>query len=165
MIKSHLPALGVLLPLLGGCASQVSVPVNGMLANGSVMNGQATAKMTGEGTFWVTTVEGFKCQGSYDAFDRSPTLIVPIVCSNGKKGQLVITRKTQLSGTAVGKAGDIEGRFTYGDLNYSQVFGTWPEKPSGSQRVIIIPVPQSGPDDQGAGKKRSPRSPDSGLDI
>lgn len=116
--------------VLGGCVASrprelFSIPVTGQLANGVAASGQATAYSDGRGTFWVQFPGGPRCGGDYSVGDRNPTLVVPVACSDGKKGEAVITRQAGLmSGSAIVQLQDrTRGQFVFGDLTYSQTFG------------------------------------------
>lgn len=101
-----------------------SLPVTGQF--GSVpAAGQATAYSDGVGRFWVQTPGGARCSGEYQVRDPSPTLVVPGKCTNGKSGQIVITRTANLmSGSAIVRLSDgTRGQFVFGDLTYGQTFG------------------------------------------
>lgn len=127
--------LGVLalVSLVAGCASEFSVPVTGQIGK-QPAQGSATARTDGNGTFWIATLSGLRCEGSYNAFDRSPTIQVPAKCSDGRTGNLLITRAVDgISGTVIGRLSDgTEGRFVFGNLAFDQAFGG-----SGSRTVPI----------------------------
>lgn len=109
---------------LAGCASEFSVPVTGVLGNQSAQ-GAATARMSGDGTFFVSTASGLRCEGTYDSLSRAPTIEAPVTCSDGRSGRLVITRTMNMvSGTVIGQLNDgTPGRFVFGDLTFDQAFG------------------------------------------
>lgn len=110
--------------LISGCATEFSVPVIGTLGS-QPAQGQATARTSGDGTFWVATTSGLRCQGTYDSLDRSPTIAAPVSCSDGRTGTLLITRTLDaLSGTVIGQLNDgTQGRFVFGNLTFDQAFG------------------------------------------
>ncbi|NNM71414.1 hypothetical protein [Enterovirga aerilata] len=118
---------------LAGCATQISVPVSGQFGNGVPAAGQATARTSGEGDFWVQAPGGKRCSGTYNSLDTNPTIVVPVTCSNGARGEIVVTRQLNgLSGTAIGKLSDgTTGQFVFGDLKFEQAFGAGGKAKSG----------------------------------
>jgi hypothetical protein len=80
----------IALSLIGFSACTVTAPVAVISADGQVMRGTATANLQG-GSFRVDG-GGRTCAGSYNGMDSSPTLSVPVHCSDGKKGIAIITR-------------------------------------------------------------------------
>lgn len=113
----------LLLFALGACG-EIAVPVTGEIG-GNLAQGQATARLSGEGTFDVATLDGLTCTGVYDALDTSPTITAPTTCSDGRTGKLIITRSMNgLSGTVIGRLSDgTEARFVFGDVAFSQQTG------------------------------------------
>jgi hypothetical protein len=118
--------------LVAGCASTsseprdlFSIPVTGQFSDGRPAAGQATARSDGMGVFWVQVPGGPKCSGTYAVRDPSPTLVVPGICSDGRKAQVVITRQADLmSGSAIVQLdGGLRGQFVFGNLTYGQTFG------------------------------------------
>ncbi len=109
----------------GGARELFSIPVTGQLNDGRAASGQATAFSDGRGTFWVKFPGGPRCGGDYNVRDTNPTLVVPVSCSNGKRGEAVITRQRDLmSGTAIVQLNDrSRGQFVFGDLTFEQAFG------------------------------------------
>ncbi len=69
------------------------------------MRGSGRVDLSG-GTFSVSS-GALSCAGSYDGFDTSPTISVPILCNDGRKGIVTATRKSSGSGGG--------GRFTLTD--------------------------------------------------
>lgn len=110
---------------LGDCATSISVPVTGQIGHGIAAAGEATANLNGKGDFWIQVPGGIRCSGAYDALDTSPTIVTPVGCSDGRTGQLVITRQLNLrSGTAIATLTDgTTGQFVFGDLKFEQAFG------------------------------------------
>lgn len=102
-----------------------SIPVTGQLSNGVAAGGQATAFSTGFGEFWVKIPGGARCSGTYNVRDPSPTLVVPVACTDGHTGEAVITRTPDLmSGSAlVSLSGGLTGQFVFGNITFSQTFG------------------------------------------
>ncbi|BCM17518.1 hypothetical protein MJ8_12840 [Mesorhizobium sp. J8] len=79
------------LSVLSACGS-VTLPAAVRLSDGTSMVGTTTAAVSG-GTFKVASADGsLKCSGTYNALDTTPTISVPVTCSNGKFGRAVVTR-------------------------------------------------------------------------
>lgn len=77
---------------LASCA--MTVPVAVISGKGDVMRGTSTAAMSG-GSFQVSGKLKGKmatCAGTYDAFDTSVTISMPVHCSDGRKGFVMATR-------------------------------------------------------------------------
>jgi hypothetical protein len=125
-------ALALISPVVAGCVSSqgprdlFSIPVTGQLSNGLAASGQATARSDGRGTFWVQFPAGPRCSGDYNVRDPNPTIVVPVSCTDGRRGETVITRQAGLmSGTAIVALNDrTRGQFVFGDLTFSQAFGS-----------------------------------------
>lgn len=114
------PALAGL-SILSACATGYTVPVTGMIG-ADAAQGEAVARTDGNGTFWVETIDGLRCDGTYDSRITAPTIRVPVKCSDGRTGSLLATRQG-MSGTVIGKLNDgTEGRFVFGNLSFSQAF-------------------------------------------
>ncbi len=113
---------GSMFVVLTGCS--MSVPVTGVIGD-ETAQGQATASSDGSGTFSVATIEGLSCNGTYDSLDRAPTISAPVVCNDGRTGNLLVTRTLDgVSGTVVGKLSDgTRGQFVFGNLTFEQAFG------------------------------------------
>ena len=109
--------------LLSGCATSFSVPVTGVLGQ-QAAQGQATARLSGEGDFWVLTTRGLRCEGTYDSLSSEPTITAGLNCNDGRTGNAIITRALDgLSGTVIGRLNDgTEGRFVFGNLRFDQAF-------------------------------------------
>lgn len=78
---------------LASCA--MTVPVAVISGKGDVMRGTSTASMAG-GSFQVSgKLKGKKtdCSGTYDAFDTSVTISMPVRCSDGRRGFVIATRQ------------------------------------------------------------------------
>ena len=114
----------VMIPLLtlGLAACSFSVPVTGRIGQ-DLAQGQATASMNG-GTFSATTIKGLTCTGTYDATSTAPTITAPATCSDGRAGNLIITRTLDgISGTVIGRLNDgTEAQFVFGNLTFDQAF-------------------------------------------
>lgn len=117
--------VAILLPaLLVGCMT-IQVPVTGQLADGTPMAGEAIGAWNGNGTFFVETTRGLRCSGTYNSLSQSPTLIIPVTCSDGRTGRLLSTRQMDmLSGSAIAELSDgTKGQFVFGNLKFDQAFG------------------------------------------
>lgn len=78
--------------LLSGCGS-VTVPAAVQTSDGTAMVGTTTAAVSG-GKFSVKTPDGnLSCGGTYNALDPSPTLSVPVTCSDGRHGNIAVVRE------------------------------------------------------------------------
>lgn len=91
----------MLLALVGlaGCGS-ITLPTAARFEDGTALTGTATAAVSG-GTFQLSQPGGtLSCNGTYDALDTSPTITIPVTCSDGRYGSAVITRaRDGMSGT------------------------------------------------------------------
>ncbi len=91
----------MLLALVGlaGCGS-ITLPTAARFEDGTALTGTATAAVSG-GTFQLSQPGGtLSCNGTYDALDTSPTINIPVTCSDGRYGTAVITRaRDGMSGT------------------------------------------------------------------
>ncbi len=110
--------------MLAGCAGEITAPVTGRLLDGTPIVGSATGKVTGEGTFSVQIPGGITCGGTYNAFDMSQRLILPVVCTDGRSGTAVVDRtRDGLSGSAVVTLTDgTVGRVVFGRVTFEQAF-------------------------------------------
>lgn len=111
--------------LLAGCAAvKISVPVTGQL-NGVAAAGQAVGRGDGVGTFWAQIPGGLRCEGKYDSLDHNPSFVVPVTCSNGTTGEMVVTRALdRVSGSGIVALSDgSKGQFVFGNLKFDQAFG------------------------------------------
>ena len=72
---------------------------------GGIMRGTTTAALSG-GSFNVSNGK-LSCGGTYNALDYSPTISIPVLCSDGRKGIIIATRDN--SGMSGG------GHFTLND--------------------------------------------------
>ncbi|AHD12160.1 hypothetical protein [Phaeobacter gallaeciensis] len=106
--------------LLSACS--YSVPVNGQF-DGAPAQGTATASLAG-GSFKVLNTSGLSCTGTYDANSTAITIQAPVSCTDGRVGNAIITRKTNLiSGTAIVRLNDgTTGEFVFGDLQFGEEF-------------------------------------------
>lgn len=110
--------------LLSGCATEVSAPVSGEIGRERAQ-GQYTARLSGEGSYFVLTSRGLRCDGTYDSLTTQPTITSQTACNDGRTGTLILTRSPRGgSGTAIGRLNDgTEARFVFGDLTFNQAFG------------------------------------------
>lgn len=80
--------------VLEGCGS-ITVPVAVISSNGDVMRGSATAALNG-GSFQVAGKANGKqisCAGTYDSWNTSLTISMPVQCSDGRRGFVIATRE------------------------------------------------------------------------
>lgn len=75
---------------LGGCAITEPVAVVSKGIPGGIMRGTTTAAVSG-GSFSVSN-RSLTCGGDYNALDTSPTISIPVLCSDGRKGIIIATR-------------------------------------------------------------------------
>jgi len=80
--------------VLAGCS--ITEPVVVIGKNGEILQGTATAALDG-GSFNVSNGK-VSCGGSYNSLDTSPTISMPVLCSDGRRGIVIATRDT--SGTS-----------------------------------------------------------------
>ena len=90
---------------LAGCAVTEPVAVVSKGIPGGIMRGTTTASLSG-GSFSVSN-GSLTCGGDYNALDTSPTISIPVLCSDGRKGIVIATRDN--SGMSGG------GHFTLND--------------------------------------------------
>ena len=119
----HLIYLTGISLLIAGCG-EVQVPVVGVVGNERAQ-GQATARMDGEGTFFIATPRGLECKGTYDALDMNPTIKTPVSCNDGRTGTCIITRNLARStGSAIcSDTRGVLGRFVFGDVSFNEALG------------------------------------------
>jgi hypothetical protein len=97
---------------LAGCS--ITEPVVVIGKNGEVPRGTATAALDG-GSFNVSNGK-VSCGGSYNSLDTSPTISMPVLCSDGRRGIVITTRDasgTSGAGTVRMTDGE-EGTFMFG---------------------------------------------------
>jgi hypothetical protein len=71
-------------------ACSVTEPVVVIGQNGQILRGTTTAALMG-GSF--TASDGkLTCSGTYDSWDLSATISMPVTCSDGRKGIVIATR-------------------------------------------------------------------------
>jgi hypothetical protein len=105
--------------VLAGCAVTDPVAVVSKGIPGGIMRGTTTASLSG-GSFSLS-IGSLTCGGDYNALDTSPTISIPVLCSDGRKGIITATRDN--SGTSGG------GHFTVNDGTTGDfMFGTAAEK-------------------------------------
>jgi hypothetical protein len=109
---------------LTACASEFHSPIVGVIGNERAQ-GQATARMDGNGTFQVMTARGLECTGRYDSRDMNPTIRATATCNDGRTGTCIITRNIQrMTGTAICSDSRREfARFVFGDVSFAEAFG------------------------------------------
>jgi hypothetical protein len=98
-------ATATLSTCLVGCSLTEPVAVVSKDIPGGIMRGTTTASLSG-GSFSVSNGE-LTCGGDYNSLDQSPTISIPILCSDGRKG--IVTATRDYSGTSGG------GHFTLND--------------------------------------------------
>jgi hypothetical protein len=89
---THLQGLSLFVSALAlaGCAITEPVAVVSEGIPGGVMRGTTTAALSG-GSFSV--INGtLSCGGDYNALDQSPTISIPVLCNDGRKGIVTATR-------------------------------------------------------------------------
>jgi hypothetical protein len=98
--------------LAGGCT--VTEPVVVIDREGRILRGTTTVALSG-GSFNVTDGK-LNCGGNYDALDTSPTISMPVLCSDGRRGIIIATRdKSGLSGSGTARMTDgSEATFMFG---------------------------------------------------
>lgn len=131
-MKLHLVSTAVLGSVLGACVAaqpgepvaMFRLPVTGQFGS-TPAAGQITAFSDGVGKFWIQVPGGARCSGEYQVRDPNPALVLAGKCSNGKQGQIVVTRAPDLmSGSAIVKLTDgTRGQLVFGNLTYGQAFG------------------------------------------
>jgi hypothetical protein len=107
------PWFGVLMALIAaGCS--VTLPVVVIGKDGKILRGTTTASLSG-GSFNVTD-GSLSCGGDYDALDTSPTISIPVLCSDGRRGIVIATRDNNgLSGAGTVRLTDgSEATFMFG---------------------------------------------------
>lgn len=110
-----------MLVFVGACGpSQIGLPVVGKLSNGQTAQGNVVIDLvTMEGAFDITTLSGFRCDGTYDADLRLNTISIPITCNNGQKGTVIATRDASgMAGTASAQLQNgMSGKFLFGNVS------------------------------------------------
>lgn len=90
MVEARIAFCLLALLALAGCGSYTtSAAVR--LTDGQTLVGSTTAAATG-GVFSATGSLGLACRGTYDPFDRSPTITAPVTCNDGRVGIIRVTR-------------------------------------------------------------------------
>jgi hypothetical protein len=86
---------------LSACAAEIRVPVTGRVGS-DLAYGYAISRLQGESIFTVDTTKGLRCSGTYNAFDRAPTINAHFTCNDSRAGTIQISRDPGLlTGTAV----------------------------------------------------------------
>lgn len=79
-----------------GGQGEIVLPVSAKMDSGETFKGHTIAKR-GEGHFSVkSSRHSVKCSGDYDLRDRRPTVNLPVKCSDGRTGQIEVTRAPDL---------------------------------------------------------------------
>jgi hypothetical protein len=78
----------VLAVSLVGCS--ITEPVVVIGKKGEILRGTATAALDG-GSFNVSDGK-VSCGGHYNSLDHSPTISMPVLCSDGRRGIVIVTR-------------------------------------------------------------------------
>ena len=98
--------------LLVGCSTTIPVAVIGQ--HGEIMRGTNTVGISG-GSFSVTDGK-VTCAGSYNALNDSPTITMPVVCTDGRRGIVTATRDSAMSGGGKVRLSDgTEADFIFGE--------------------------------------------------
>jgi hypothetical protein len=100
----QLLAIAALLGLVA-CSHTFPIAVVTKDVPGGIMRGEGEVGLGG-GHFSVSSGH-LTCAGSYDGTDMSPTITVPVLCNDGRKGLITATRNRSGSGGG--------GRFTLND--------------------------------------------------
>ena len=122
---AHVTIVFALGAALAGCAQELRVPVTGQTSSGVPAAGEAIARTSGEGEFWVKIPGSTRCKGTYDSLSMSPTLVVDVRCDDGRSGEAVVTRQADfVSGSAIVRLNDgTRAQFVFGDVTFEQAFG------------------------------------------
>jgi hypothetical protein len=98
--------------LLAGCS--ITEPVVVIAQNGQILRGTSTATLAG-GSFTVSD-GSLTCSGSYNSLDLSPTISMPVTCSDGRRGIVIATRDNSgTSGAGTVRLSDgMQGTFMFG---------------------------------------------------
>src|SRR4051812_28559574 len=75
--------------LCAGACSR-TLPVAAIMSNGQTFRGTQTAEPSG-GHFSVSA-DNVTCVGDWNPWEQSDTIAVPVLCSDGRKGILTVTR-------------------------------------------------------------------------
>jgi hypothetical protein len=102
-----------------------AIPITGQMSDGNPAFGQASGMSDGKGLFWVQVPAGAYCSGSWNVRDPNPTIVVPVRCDDGAKGEAVIARQPGfMSGSAiVALSNKKRGQFVFGNMTFEQTFG------------------------------------------
>lgn len=99
--------------LLTACS--ITEPVVVIDKNGRILRGVTNASLLGSGSFQVSD-GALTCGGSYNSLDMSPTISMPVLCSDGRRGIIIATRDNSgLSGSGTARMTDgTEATFMFG---------------------------------------------------
>ena len=122
-IKSILLAAAMATSLIGCAAPKMAII--GQTSNGTPMAGESVANWDGAGTFWVQAPGGARCSGKYDSLTHTPSMVVPVRCTDGRTGQAIIARQANMmGGTVISELDDgTRAQFVFGNLTYEQAYG------------------------------------------
>ena len=113
-----------------GSDGPVTAPVTGVTQDGLRMTGTNTVDpATGTGSFTVTTADGaLSCSGTYDAVLQFEELTLPVTCTDGRSGEVAVSREPGLqSGAAVATLTDgTVAQFVFGDIDFDTAFADDP---------------------------------------
>jgi hypothetical protein len=90
-MRVRVALLAIAVGILSGCSVTEPVAVVSSGVQGGVMRGTTTAGMLGDGSFSVSN-GSLSCGGSYNSLNMSPTISIPVLCSDGRKGIISATR-------------------------------------------------------------------------
>ena len=98
--------------LILGCSMTIPVAVIGQ--HGEILRGTNTVSLSG-GSFSVTDGK-ITCSGSYNALNDSPTITMPVICTDGRTGIVIATRDSPTSGGGKVRLSDgTEADFIFGE--------------------------------------------------
>jgi hypothetical protein len=113
--------------VVGACQpTNISFPVTGRLSDGRILIGEATARSDGTGRFQVRAPGTFRCEGGYDPFAASASMVIPFACSDGRRGEAVVAIGMDRSSAwgHVRLDNGVTGHVVIGDITFAQAFGS-----------------------------------------
>lgn len=113
--------------MLTGCAVRTGLLVE--VSDGTKpLMGEAVATVV-SGTFQVSNLEGYICNGSYNQWTQSPILKTKVSCSDGRYGEVMVMRTGPdlMNGSGEGVLNDgTKFRVLMGDMvHYRNTQGVW----------------------------------------
>ncbi|MBU2590578.1 MAG: hypothetical protein ABIJ24_03485 [Nitrospinota bacterium] len=113
--------------MLTGCAARTGLLVE--VSDGTKpLMGEAVATVV-SGTFQVSNLEGYTCNGSYNQWTKSPILKTKVSCSDGRFGEVMVMRTGPnfMNGSGEGVLNDgTKFRVLMGDMvHYRNTQGVW----------------------------------------